>query len=830
MELITKKHLSEIQTRSKTSQKFIYDKFPTVRSAKEELRFELGPLIERPLALASYAWPTTQARFTSLGKLDLIQSALVLNANLVNTLKSYAFFRAHACVYVSITGTLVHQGILVAAVVPANVARSFVTTAAPLKINTLLSCPHAFLGANEATSACIEVPFYVPSDYLSLDLQTGADTLIDLSYPQSVNYATLILFVLNPLATGAGSSTTLNVMVQLEIKKFEVYGLQPGAPVFLTPPAADDLPSFVAESFVAPLVSKTLDSVATATKYVTSDFIDNIRGTIKAYTGLHNPNNTRVNGRMVMSGRNPANQVDTETYYEELDPNATYSRLTRDTIFHTDVDEMQLSHILSKPQYIGSASVSTSNTIGTVIFAGPISPYQGGCLAGKTIANNIELLSMCSRAWRGDIELLIQSSMTNKHSLKISVAKYYSPPAQILTKFPDLVTLRSLPNSLLEFSGGNQTLTVDLDFVSRNELVYMSPDKVANGYSVGVYYVYVHQPLVAASDVPTSIEFNLYIRCKSNFNLYGYSLYPMLVGGALVAESTGATVMNEPSVDTVLNENMTNLSDKVFEYERLIPNLDMRPYFRRMQFTQRLTAPLGAGDSYKIIIPIRDLVAQNNSILSVYPPNAFLSRMFLGMNGGVKVKLVVTAADAHISYVPPLYVNGDSGSVASGYGGFMLGNSVDSSSGATDIDVGRIHSGPFVEFPHGWVYNALPSKTRSVYDLHIPHNSIYNYWGNGEWNFGNPRRLISDLGSLIVEGFSTTGNPVAIYVFVGWDDETRFGFHTVAPVVDFLTAGAAPNNTLDYPLGFVNSSSVYTKIKLNPTAVFYYTNLPTSFT
>ena len=179
------------------------------------------------------------------------------------------------------------------------------------------------IGANEATSACLEVPFYINTDFITLGAFSGADpTVPDIS--QGVNFAKLVAIVMNPLAVTGASSTTLTAHVEVQLKDFEVYVQTPSNPTFVSPP------TFVSESFVGPVITSTLDAGAKLVKKTSSDFIDALRATVKAYTGLHNPNDPVLHSSTMMINKNRTNLVDAPTYYEKMDPYSKFSRLTKD--------------------------------------------------------------------------------------------------------------------------------------------------------------------------------------------------------------------------------------------------------------------------------------------------------------------------------------------------------------------------------------------------------------------------------------------------------------------------------------------------------------------
>ena len=279
---------------------------------------------------------------------------------------------------------------------------------------------------------------------------------------------------------------------------------------------------------IGQVVTSTLDKTSDLLKTTSSDFIDALRSIVRNYTGLHSPNDPSLKEPHYMQTRNRANLVDAPSYFEKMDPYSKFTRITKDSIFHSHIDEMDMNYILSKPQYIGTFQASPTDITGTLLWSRPISPWQGGCFNGQALTSNIERLYYNTQAWSGDMELIIQSSMTNKQNLKLLVAKVYGLDRRVITTYPTYSTARTGITSLLEFSAGNQQLVVDLDFLSRNQLLYNTIDAAANAAQHGMYYIYVAQPLVVADSVPTTVEFNVFLRCKENFRYHGYGYKPGL--------------------------------------------------------------------------------------------------------------------------------------------------------------------------------------------------------------------------------------------------------------------------------------------------------------
>lgn len=629
-----------MKTREKSEQTEIYNIFPPLSSVTPEMKFDVAPFMDKPFFLQTLPWATTDSRFASLGASSIVlpSSAITSIVPLNNVMRAGAMFRTKFCVNLSLTGTVGHQGLLLAGIIPAQGTAFNPTTFFPGAINTLLSAPHAFLGANEASSVCIEAPFYVNADLVNNNLAFGPEASTpDLTQTGS-GYSNLVIIVLNPLVAATGASTTLNVVVEVQFKEMELYVPRPSPATWLaqssdvsTPSSSDVtmcdpsttskisccasvlscaikiaccLGEFCSESGLGGVITRAADSLAGGAKQVAGDFIDTLRATFRSYTGLHNPNMAKLEDRKIITLRNYANTVDSGTCIEKLDPYTDFDRITQQPIFRTNIDEMAMSYILGKPQYLGTFSVNSTDSSGKLLWSRPISPFQGGCASSLKIANNIEAMYWMTRAWRGDMELIIQSSMTPKHSLKLKVIKYYLPSRLALVSYPSMFSITNALTDTLEFSQGNQTLSVDLPYLSRNQMLYNTKDMKCNALQHGMSYIYLLQPLVLTDNVSTSVEFNVYMRCKPNFSFYGYSTDPVTLSSGFSS--------------SLVSSDQSNLTD--FEKIKVYTELDIPkpPTKPEVNPPNTQTKPPTETSSTNLVTPVFPKKKKKNSNLVEY--------------------------------------------------------------------------------------------------------------------------------------------------------------------------------------------------------------------
>lgn len=504
-------------------------------------------LIGKPYLINSYNWTTTQSVGDQVFKLS-IPDDIRMNSIASVPFKTATYFNTKMCVILQVSGTPMHSGTLVAAAMPHDIV--------PSDVNQFLMAPHGFMSANESSAICVEVPWYSPQNVMRTFTETGETPITD------ENYADIYVQVVNPLKTNG--STILTVSVHLMFESVNFYIPKPSA--FTWVPQSDEhiinsecvkrlftkvflyttagfFSKFIAEYFFPSVAfepegymedlmripTRIFDGLSIGAKSITGDFIDSLRLGLRTLTGFHNPNSPAINSRMISTQRNFMNNVDQPNLFEKLDQHAQHDRITQDTIFGTEQDEMDIKYILEKKSYVDTFVVNANDVAGTRLFTRPITPMIEAERLGYTSA--MRTFYESSRYWRGSLKIYIQSAMTNFQYLKLLVVKNYTGNNTQLTSYVPMSACVNMMSDTLEFSAGGQILEVELPYCAVSDQLECTKYLNTNALIHGLYTIYLMQPLTTNDASPLNAEFNVYIGPGEDFQFYGYATDRTFING-----------------------------------------------------------------------------------------------------------------------------------------------------------------------------------------------------------------------------------------------------------------------------------------------------------
>lgn len=553
----TSKHGSQLVNRESTGQEQVYDNTIEKICVNPSLRMDYSGLIDKPFYLTQFTWSTTAAAATVISTIGFPSSILALNRIASAPFDLSSIYRMRGCVNLQVAGTPMHGGALLAAVVNR-------TTDSYLNDNSLHTyqcAPHAFLHANNTSAVCIEIPFYSQTRYrYTPSLTSSRDPLLisTLTTPNAGDFAQLRTRVLSALTTPTSGVTSVVVTVSVIFKELEFYVPKavnaqsfPAIPttslslpkpsitsVVNTLKVSSCLLGCVCQLCSSPLVldpqagvgtavTGLFDTLATAGKAITSEGIDSVRGWIRDFTGLHNPNERGIDKRIIVAPTNNPNVVDNKTLYLPLDPYASYNSVVAKDMWETTKDEGLVSNIIQKPMAVSRFSISTSTTAQTLLFSAPISPFMfrnaGPNPGPPRVSAPIQKFAFLSRFYSGDLELLIQHCGSSFHMFKLLVVSEYYASSEMPTAAPVFRQVLNNPSDIIEFSSGGQIHSVTLTQNSIFDLIPVAGDTQANALTHGRVSVFLLQPLVTNGSVATTCDIVVHMRAKKNFQFYGYA-------------------------------------------------------------------------------------------------------------------------------------------------------------------------------------------------------------------------------------------------------------------------------------------------------------------
>lgn len=675
---------SSARSKDGISSAYIYDRNMKFDNLPPRLEMDYSRILNKPYFVDNLTWSSASKGLANIA----IPSSILLNKLAKVPFEASIYYRAKVSVFLQVSGTPMHLGTLIAGVVPRGFPRDPDNMT---EVNSLLCAPHAFLSANESTPVRIQVPFYVQGKFAAVDLDGNSIT----PYPFNSDYAELRVQVLNALRVPENGTSTLTVSVHYMFDELEFYVPHVDPEWELTP---QGLLSDMAKG-----TTKAIDGVFSVAKNFSGDILDALRGGIRVWTGLHNPENSVLHSRIATQYRQHLNTVDAENYFEKLDPYANFVNIMKDFSFDTSVDEMDMAHLRAKPQYIGNFTVSIATPSKALLWSRPITPIQEVNTisyvdrTGETVYSNAhtnihQTFAYLSKYWKGTIKVHLQAVMSNFHYCKLALARDYSPDKRMATSNPTFESVTNLLSETVEFSAGGQVQTFELPFISPLNQLPCSRDFVHNALQHGMYYIYLYQPLVFNGSVSTSVQFNVYISMGDDFDYFGYASDPLcssylpisefppsresdnLEGEALLEpQATAFTGVSDQQ--SLMQEGSGQDKEEIYD---LRPIKSTRDFVRRLIKLQTGIVPdnIVASSNGLYYFPVAELLGMGARVSAdpatpdpkVFdePSRNIISRLYYGFNGGTKFKLLINGATiTEAWFVPPSFsvYPADSGSV-----------------------------------------------------------------------------------------------------------------------------------------------------------------------
>lgn len=766
--------MSTLRTKNIIETPDSYDKLPRIISVPAAMKMDFSRILNKPFLLGTVPWTAITASNTEFFRIsfpDVLYDSYLTSV----PFNSSCLGRYKMCVMLQVSGTPMHSGCLIAATTPYYSPKV-------VDVNSILPCPHVFLMANEATSVCLEVPFYSNTTLVRSKIDVNTPT-----YSNSGKVCDLVLYVLNALTSSTGSSTNLTVSVHMVFKEADFYVPRNGETLW-------QAQGFLDELYRIP--TQALDGLANGTKKVVGDVVDLARQAVRGYTGFHSFTVPALKDRMLVSFKNNIPNTDAPYFLPIMDNHSLFNRIYDDFYFLTDQDEMSVKHLVQKPVFLGTFVVNSNDATGKALSCFPITPYVevNANNSSLTYCSPMRTLYENSRYWKGGLKLHIQSVMTNFHFCKVLVVKNYSPDIDYYTNVPLYKDVHNLPTDTLEFSSGGQIQTVCLPYCAMTSQLECTKCPIANILSHGMVTIYLVQPLVYNSNVPLSVSFNCYLTADDDFEYMGYDtdLSILLTGtvpsyGTFVGE--GLPEVDPSDQSPILNQTTRAGRD---DKAQLFPNESIRDYLRAFKpiFVREI---FPTSDHGKITFPVNHYATAASTYTSSF---GSLRSLYYGLSGGLRFKIkIVGAAEASIYYVPPStsanlttpFINSAVTPAPAPSVATLVEDSYRFSPSVMPFPLPQIEMPDYIR-PLGGV-TSVTSNSSNVFELEceIPNISHVNFLGDStNCYYGSPTLgPLTDMGSITLCYLSATNSiiyrPIQVQVYIALADEARLGFQTYSP-------------------------------------------------
>jgi len=400
--------------------------------------------------------------------------------------------------------------------------------------------------------------------------------------------------------------------------------------------------------------------------------------------------------------------------------------------------------------------------------------------------------------------------------LKLRLLQMYNPSSTIREKYPKYASILQAPSHLMEFTGGGQIQTIEMPYLSRNRLMPTQKNYETTALLHGEYYIFVAQPLANSAGSPEDIFFNVYMELCDDFVYYGYATefiqsnsvfffpVPEEEAESPIIDSIAIDEGKDPFMENLINFEAQSLevmnapqeqTDKthhmqVSEDSRLQPILDMRSLIRRLYPSVIYPISLAADSAEDFVLPCLNEIGEQSGYSTFLP--ACISRMYYGKHVGIKYRFTIVAtSETELRHVQAKFYFSPAAVTAA----------------APVVPFPSLYAAPPVastlynilspsQFPLNNVQ--LPSVLPhvQVYEFTIPNTNMFKFVGGPTKMLNiadaNIPYAVSSIGDVVVSISSSVEFKGLLRIEAAFTDETRLGFHCLAPRVIY----SSPNRSV----------------------------------
>lgn len=525
--------------------------------------------------------------------------------------------------------------------------------------------PHVRLDVSTDTMAVLRVPFLMASEFMpNLDLGGSPLGVIGV-----MGFNQLL-----PTPTVAGIAP-MPYKIMLHLENLEIVSATPFVNTTIVPQSGGTTPLTSEFENEAYPYSSGLSSFGRTLRWVARGVpslaslagpplwaISKAAGALRSF-GFSKPLIQEPIRRVVHFSTGMENNVDVATNAVALSPFATTTLAVDGNLATTEVDEMSLPYVLSQWSQLNVGSFTTSQPVGTFVYATATSPsvmwFRSGpgpifgaalapdrATAGTNSFLPTTVMSVCSlfESWRGSFEYRFTFSKTKLHGGRLLLT--YTPTRDIsLLQYRGVSNVLNIgvpavnPNGFISPTG----ISVIFDLRDSNVFTFDAPyllplSNVTFMEASGSVSLAIHDPLVGPATVSPTVDFMVEVRCKPGFDLITPKgpRWPAFAAGTVMTQSGGLmSTSNVVLPETITSESLHNtVGESVTSLKQLI----MLPHITR-------PFNLGSNSTGNIWVPPwyhSNVYPATVPFSGTYLPNTFSIGGYIGhhyafVNGGTDV-------------------------------------------------------------------------------------------------------------------------------------------------------------------------------------------------
>nr|APO40850.1 structural polyprotein [Noveria virus] len=483
--------------------------------------------LKKPILIGQYDWTTAQTAETILATFEFPEILTTVDSLLSRTLSMYAFFKMSPVFRFQINATQFHQGQLICSFDPFGMSLPLAqipvgASTTPVYANLYATgLPNTKIMASESEPVELSIPFVHPRNFLTTNSKSGFDIL-----------GVIRVAVLNQLRVAEGTSPTLTLSVWIYAADSSVH-----VPIYYHTP---DIPDFYATSGI---LNGGLDSILSNVSGLVSGGSNVIGNVLSGNFGqaLRGGQGVVDNLGSLFGFDYPSRPVNPDKCIMPIETLAHGRGLSRaqrlaidpmsghlvgsDVTCESD-NEMDVLKIARTPMMIRNAiNWPSTATAGTQLFQLQVTPSMCCYNDGESIQHSyLSFVSSAFMYWRGGITFDIEFVATRFHSGKILVSfvpNYYTGTAtysQLSTSCPNVVIDVQQTSSVsftIPYSAATPLKTTLMDIIAGDSAIIIHDEHI-----LGYIYFHVQNRLASPSNVNPDVDFNLYARGASDFQLF----------------------------------------------------------------------------------------------------------------------------------------------------------------------------------------------------------------------------------------------------------------------------------------------------------------------